>query len=75
MIEKKGELKFIVYLDDNGQTKEKYAIIKEDDFWIEIQIYDKEKKKPFDVPKFKIPKNRVLKIKEVKHGRPRNDQS
>ena len=59
----KREIKFIVYLDDDGTTKEKYALLKEDEFWIEIQLYDIKLKQEYHTPSFKIPKTRVLKIK------------
>ena len=61
---KREDLKFIIYLDDDDKKKEKYAFIKEDAFWVEIQLADKDSLQSYG-EKFKIPKDRVLKIKEV----------
>lgn len=61
-----NEIKLIIYLDDNGQTKQKHAFIQEDDFWVIINLYDV-KTNQYYGEEFKIPKTRVLKIKEVKN--------
>jgi hypothetical protein len=62
---KKSEVKFIVYLDDDDVRKEKHAIIEEDEFWVYIQLYNLDKELIYG-EKFKIPKARVLKIKDLK---------
>jgi len=67
--EYEGELKFVIYLEDDDTKKEKYAIVKEDEFWVELTLVDKNTLKPYEnVEPFKIPKTRVLKMKGVKNG-------
>lgn len=63
--ENKKEVKFIVFRDDDDKVKEKYAFVKEDEFWVEIQLYDITSNKEYG-EMFKVPRERVLKIKEVK---------
>lgn len=60
----KKEIRFISYKDDDDKVKEKYAFIVEDGFWIHIQFVDIKTKQEYGKP-FKIPRNRVLKIKET----------
>ena len=59
-------IKFIVYIDDDEKIKEKHAIIEEDDFWVTIQLYNIDTQQPYNSPTFKIPRTRVLKIKDVR---------
>jgi len=49
--------KYIIYLDDDGQTKKKVALIKQDNAGVSIKIGSSSP--------FWIPHTRVLKIKEV----------
>ena len=60
----KKELYLIVFKDDDDKIKEKHAFIKEDDFWITIQFVEMPNKVPYGNI-FKIPRTRVLKMKEV----------
>ena len=64
------DIKLIIFIDDDGKTKNKNAIITEkDEYGIEMELWDVNKNTPFDSPKFFIPWHRVLKIKskEVKN--------
>ena len=63
--ENKKDLKLIIFEDDDDKVKEKYAYITEDDFWVCIKLFSLEDKKIYG-EKFKVPRERVRKIKEVR---------
>lgn len=60
-----GELKLIIYQDDNDEVKERLANISKNEFGVEIQLIHKDTKEEIGV-RFEIPWARILKIKEVK---------
>lgn len=73
MVEKnKNEVKLVIFLDDDGTKKEKPAkILKQSDYWVEIQLWDIEKncelknKEGEIVQPFELTASRVLKIKKL----------
>jgi hypothetical protein len=69
MVDKKKDIKLLVYLEDNGQNKDKQVIILEkDNLGIKVQIWDEINNKEVGTPFF-LPWSRILKIKDkVKSG-------
>ena len=64
------EIKLIIFLDDDGSTKEKYGVILErTPQTIKIKLYDANKQIIEHAAPFEIPWTRVLKIKDVENNK------
>lgn len=63
---KKGQVKLVIFTDDNGEVKNKICkIVDTDDKGIEIQYWDIKENKELDTKPFFITWSNVKKIKEV----------
>ncbi len=66
MQKNKKEVKLVIFEDDDGEVKDRAAVILEENaIWIKLKLWNLKENKVIDSPAFVVPIHRIRKIKDL----------